>query len=281
MAEKGTFTVNAFADFSRTSRDTLIHYDKIGLLAPASRGANNYRYYTGGQLAVINVIRTLQELGMTLEEIKGLKDNMTPALVNEIFEQQNIKIEQKIEDWICAQKLLYALRKNINSVLNIDEDKISIQFMPAEAIILGDLNDYSYGRDNYDALLSFYQAISKKYPGLDMNYPVWGAFSEDSFKRGDRVWPERYYFYNPEGRDKKPAAFYAIGYARGGYGDSDELYRRILDYIDRNGFEICGDVYEEYPLNEVCINDSSNYLIRAMVTVREKRADESTDGNAG
>jgi len=270
LGDKKLFTVNEFALLSRTTRDTLIHYDKIGLLKPMARGENNYRRYSGGQLAVVNVIRTLQELGMSLEEIKGHKDNMTPALVNEILEQQNLKINQKIEEWIRAQKLLFSLRKTINSVLNVEEDQITIQFMPAEAIILGDLNDYSRGRNNFDALLSFYQAMHEKYPDLDLNYPVWGTLSESRIREGDRVWPDRFYFYNPEGHDKKAAALYAIGYTRCGYTQGGHLYKRMFEYIDDHGFEICGDAYEEYPLNEVCIIDNTNYLMRVMIAVRER-----------
>jgi len=277
VAFKGVFTVNEFAVFSRITRDTLIHYDKLGVLTPMSRGENNYRYYSGGQLAVVNVIRTLQALGMSLEKIKSLKDKMTPSFVNEVLEQQNEEIEQKLEEWIRAKKLLFTLRKTINSALDVDESKITIQFLPAEAIILGDLNDYSRGRKDYDALLSFYHDISAKYPDLDLNYPVWGFFSENRIKQGDWVWPDRYYFYNPEGRDKKPAALYAIGYTRGGYGQGGKLYGRIVDYIAKNGYEICGDSYEEYPLNEVCITNNTNYLIRVMIPVCKTKTGKSAN----
>jgi len=268
--DKGIFSISDFAKFSRTTRDTLLHYDRMGLLSPASRRANNYRYYSREQLAQINVIRTLQKLGMTLEEIKELKNNRNPVQVGEIFARQIGKIDQIIEMWVRAQKLLFTLDKSIRSALNIDEKTITVQFMPVEAIVLGDLNDYSRGRNDYDALLSFYQATSEKYPDLDLNYPVWGFFSEERIKQKDWVWPDRYYFYNPEGRDKRPAALYAIGYTRGDYGQSGELYNRIIDYIDNNGFEICGDTYEEYPLNEICVTDPHDYLIRVMITVREK-----------
>jgi len=271
MATKGLFTISEFMELSRTTRDTLIYYDKVGLLKPVKRGGdNNYRFYSAGQLAVINVIRTLQGLGMTLDEIKNKKDTMTPALVYEILEQQNAQIIKKIEGLVRAQKLLSAIRKMINSVSNIDEDSITIQYFPEESIVLGDINDYSRERDDYDALLSFYHAMQQKHPDLDLNYPVWGAFSENRLRKGDWKWPDRFYFSNPEGRDKKPAALYAVGYSRGGYGDSDGLFRRMIDYIDVNDFEICGDAFEEYPLNEICINDNSNYLIRLMVMVRAK-----------
>lgn len=271
MAGRRPFTVGNFAKFSRTTRDTLHHYDKIGLLSPMLRGENNYRYYSSGQLAIVNVIRTLQELGLSLTEIKVLKDNRTPENTDEVFMRQIERIDLKIDEWVRARKLLFTLRKSIHSALHAEEPSITIQYLPAEAIILGDLNDYSKGRNDYDALISFYKDISNKYPNLDMNYPVWACFSEDRIKQKDWKWPDRYYFYNPDGNDKRPAGLYAIGYTRGGYGQCGDFYNQITDYIDGNGFEICGDAFEEYPLNELCISDDTNYLIRVMIAVHEKK----------
>jgi len=219
---------------------------------------------------VVNVIRALQRLGMTLEEIKALKDRRTPKLTDAVLEQQIEKIDSKIDEWLLARKLLLTIRDMIHSVSEVDENVISIQYMPAEAIILGDLNDFSRKRELYDALLDFYQQTSKKYPQLDLNYPVWAVFSEEQVKKGVPSLPERFYFHNPEGQDKRPASLYAVGYSRGGYGQTEELYKKMRDYIDASGFEICGNTYEEYPLNEVCIAEDNNYLIRIMITVREK-----------
>ena len=271
MGNDGLFTINEFAKYSRTTRETLRHYDRIGLLTPISRGANNYRLYSNRQLSVVNVIRTFQELGMTLGEIKEISDDRCSVLVDELFERQIKMIDQKIEGWVHAQKLLFTLRKAIHSVSCIDEDNITVQYLPVEAIVLGDLNDYGQGRNHYDALLNFYESMHEKYPDMDLNYPVWGVFSEERVKKGDCVWPDRYYFYNPEGRDKRPAAHYAIGYTRGWYGQCGDLFERLIAYTDEHGFEICGDAFEEYPLNEVCAADSSNYLIRMMITVKKKQ----------
>jgi DNA-binding transcriptional MerR regulator len=270
MKHNSLFAVKDFAKFSRTTKDTLLYYDRIGLLSPEMRGENKYRYYSSRLLATINVIRTLQRLGMSLEEIKNLKDHRTPEFTVDLFARQIEKIDEKIEEWIRARKLLLTLSRTIHNVANIDEKAITIQFIPAEAIILGGLNDYSRGKNDYDALLSFYDDISEKYPELDLNYPVWGTYSGDRIRQGDWVWPDRYYFYNPEGHDRKPAALYATGYTRGGYGDSNELYKRLIKYIDDNGFEICGDAYEEYPLNEICVLEEKDYLMRIMITVKRR-----------
>lgn len=276
MDISGLFTISDFAKFSRTTRDTLLHYDRIGLMEPVLRGENGYRYYSSNMLPAVKVIRTLQKLGMSLEEIKKLKDTRTPRLTVESLEFQIEKIDSKIDDWIRARKLLYTLKNTISSVLSTDITEITIQYLPAEAIVMGDLNDFTRNRAGYAIELEFYQRINDKYPDMDLDYMVWGNFSEERIKNRDWSYPDRFYFNNPEGRDRRPAALYAIGYAIGGYGQGDELYNKMLDYIDKNGFEICGDAYEEYPLNEVCITDSDQYLMRVLITVKEKGAKSPT-----
>lgn len=271
MKNTTLWSIAKFAKFANISRHQLMHYDEIGLLSPASRGEENkYRYYHSTQIVFVNLIRTFQKLGMSLEEIKSIVDNRAPELVDELLMRQAKKVDAKIDEWVNAKKLLLTLQKSIHSGINVDENEILIRHLPAEAIILGDLNDYSRGRNDFDALPDFYYAMSKKYTGLDISYPAWGRFSERRIKQGDWKWPDRYYFYNPEGHDRRPAAFYAIGYKRGFYGQGDELYKRLIKYIDEQGFEICGDAYEEYPLNEVSVSNGDDYLMRVMITVQKK-----------
>lgn len=268
MRKRDIFSVADFAHFARTTRNTLIHYDKIGLLSPMVRGENGYRYYSGVQLATVNLIRTCQHLGMSLSDIKTLIDKRTPEVMARLLAEQIDHVDKHIEEWVAARKLLYTLNETINQALNVEEDKISVEFVPASAIVLGPLNDYSRGKDDYDALHDFYYHCQEKYPKMNLNYSVWGTFSEERIKQRDWKWPDRYYFNDPDGLDKKPAALYAIGYKRGGYGQSNSLYERLLDFISVNGFEICGPAYEEYPLNEICITDENNYLMRVMITVK-------------
>ena len=271
MKGQSVFSITDFAHFARTTRDTLLYYDKIGLLPPIARGENNYRFYSSSQLAVVNLIRTFQELGMPLAEIKKLASHRTPEMVSALLEDQINRIDEHIEEWVRARKLLFTLKDIIHGALDVDENAVRIEFLPAQPIVLGQQNDYSRGKNDYDALLDFYHDCSKKYPNLDLNYPAWGMFSQEQITSRNWVWPDRYYFSNPEGLDKKPAALYAIGYNRGGYGQSARLYERMIDYIDANGFEICGPTYEEYPLNEISVAEDNNYLMRAMITVQKKQ----------
>jgi DNA-binding transcriptional MerR regulator len=60
--------IQEVARLAGVSGRTLRHYDRIGLL-PASRSANGYRVYDGDQLARLQRILLLRQLGVGLDEI--------------------------------------------------------------------------------------------------------------------------------------------------------------------------------------------------------------------
>jgi DNA-binding transcriptional MerR regulator len=263
-------SIRDFAKFSRVTKAALLHYDKVGLLRPVSRGQDNkYRYYSTRQLSTLNVIRTLQEFGLTLSEIKTLIKNRTPADTSTLFMELMGEVDKKIIRWHRAKQLIFTFLRAMMSVADVDKDVISIQNMPATSITLGPMNDYRNGNDDFDALCIFYNSLHDR--NIDLNYPVWGFFAQERIRQRDWKWPDRYYFFNPEGTDTRPAGQYAVGYGYGSYGqNTSSIYERLLAYIDENGFEICGDSYEEYPLNEISVADDNALLIRILIRVRKK-----------
>jgi DNA-binding transcriptional MerR regulator len=49
---------------------TLRYYEQLGLFVPTNVNTKGYRYYNDDTLAVINRIRDLQRVGLSLDEIK-------------------------------------------------------------------------------------------------------------------------------------------------------------------------------------------------------------------
>ncbi|HUA41203.1 MAG TPA: MerR family transcriptional regulator [Streptosporangiaceae bacterium] len=69
------FTIGDFARHGRVSVRMLRHYDATGLLHPARVDpASGYRYYEAGQLARLNRIIALKELGFSLEQVRAMLD---------------------------------------------------------------------------------------------------------------------------------------------------------------------------------------------------------------
>ena len=69
-------TIGEFSSLSRLSVRMLRHYDAIGLLRPARVDASTgYRSYTAGQLALLNRIVALKELGLTLAQVQQMVES--------------------------------------------------------------------------------------------------------------------------------------------------------------------------------------------------------------
>ena len=69
------YTVSEMARLSGVSVRALHYYDDLGLLKPASLGANGYRYYGREELLRLQQILFHRELGLALERIKALLDD--------------------------------------------------------------------------------------------------------------------------------------------------------------------------------------------------------------
>ncbi|MEU5220833.1 MerR family transcriptional regulator [Streptomyces sp. NPDC020807] len=74
------FIIGDFARHGRVSVRMLRHYDAIGLLRPARVDPHTgYRYYAADQLARLNRVIALKDLGFTLEQVGEMLDERVDA----------------------------------------------------------------------------------------------------------------------------------------------------------------------------------------------------------
>ncbi|MFW6312775.1 MAG: MerR family transcriptional regulator [Spirochaetota bacterium] len=67
------YSIGEFSKINRITPKTLRHYDRIGLLKPATTDEwTGYRYYAGAQLPAIRRILALRSLGFSLEDIRRI-----------------------------------------------------------------------------------------------------------------------------------------------------------------------------------------------------------------
>ncbi|MFI1200961.1 MerR family transcriptional regulator [Streptomyces sp. BHT-5-2] len=74
------FTIGDFARHGRVSARMLRHYDAIGLLRPARTDpVTGYRFYAAAQLARLNRIIALKDLGFGLRQVAAILDEQVDA----------------------------------------------------------------------------------------------------------------------------------------------------------------------------------------------------------
>ena len=101
----GLMKIGDFARTAETNLRTLRYYEELELLKPSMRSAGGFRYYRTVDLHRVRTIQSLQENGLSLEEIGKIlarrKENETRkalmARVSHSLEQQADLIAERLE----------------------------------------------------------------------------------------------------------------------------------------------------------------------------------------
>jgi DNA-binding transcriptional MerR regulator len=93
------FSIGEFARHGRVSVRMLRHYDAIGLLRPASVDPpTSYRFYDASQLAELNRIIALKDLGFTLQQVQAILDEqVSPSELRGMLKLRRAEIHAQIE----------------------------------------------------------------------------------------------------------------------------------------------------------------------------------------
>ena len=81
-------TIGKLARRLGLGRSTLMHYERLGLLAPSERTERGYRLYSEEDLRRLERIRTLREAGLPLHTIRDLLDRPDPEGLDRTLEEQ-------------------------------------------------------------------------------------------------------------------------------------------------------------------------------------------------
>lgn len=98
---------------SGLSRDTIRYYERIGLLPPAPRSSNGYRAYEPHTLIVLGFIRSAQQIGFSLEQVRAALPHLRhpPQRCEELLDALRAKRENILEQIASEQARLRQVDK--------------------------------------------------------------------------------------------------------------------------------------------------------------------------
>ena len=93
------FSIGEFARHGRVSVRMLRHYDAIGLIRPACVDpATGYRFYQASQLAELNRVIALKDLGFSLQQVQAiLAEKVSAAELRGMLKLRRAEIHARIE----------------------------------------------------------------------------------------------------------------------------------------------------------------------------------------
>lgn len=129
MNQERYIKTGEFAKLVGVTKHTLFYYDKIGLFSPEIKLENGYRFYSFDQLDVFDVIQTLRELDVSLEEIKGYMNQRSPKRLLKLFRKEQSIIRKqmqqlkKMEEWIVKKsEIIEKTMQTDTEVIRIEEE---------------------------------------------------------------------------------------------------------------------------------------------------------------
>ncbi len=281
---KDLLTTGEFAKLFGVKKQTLFHYDEVGIFKPDRIGENGYRYYGHTQLESFSIILMLRNLGVPISDIKEQIDKRSPAALIELLEEKEAEIEEKID-------VLKWSRTYIKKKIEITREGMAA--VPGE-IIISELPDEFLVKTEYcgeQDERAINEAIGEHYTycrslGMRSRYPSGAMIPRSSVKRAGGLTEESLFEYEYsslytivskaelEAAPKDAAAldyggrFLSI-YDDRGYEMIGNCCNRLLEYAREHGLTLGEYFYEDVILDDLSTEGYRNYLVKVSIQISD------------
>ncbi|WP_434166570.1 MerR family transcriptional regulator [Bacillus thuringiensis] len=244
------FTIGEMAKMHNIAESTLRYYDEKGIFHPSIVDPQtNYRYYTIDQFSLLDMIKFLRQLNIPLKEIKQYIDERNPSYALSLLEkQQEMMLKKQKEIEYALAKMEHRIHL-IKKATKAETDRILIKKIPKRKITA-----IAVAPNTTDDMFDYYiHSLQKKMKQMDDSLFSGDigvtisqkAFMQKEFQAYSSVFILLDYMpYQVHSSDSIKAGIFACAYHHGSYEETGETYKKLMEYIDQEGYEIIGDSIE-------------------------------------
>lgn len=266
---ENSYTVSEFAEALGTTKDTLLHYDRIGLFRPAYVAENGYRYYAPKQIWLFTQIQNLKKMDIGLRDIGEYMNTRTPDSYVDLLHRQIEEARSEIDR-------LYDMIDSMALSLSYAEDALSGQvgFRTAHLDEVWGIRtrtvEEAFGRD----FLRFWKRMGQQYGAFSNT--LTGAVRMEEILAGIENGDQCDYLYlqlnperHPDAEIVRPKGDYLIGYHFGPDIALLETYGKMVAWAQEKGFRFGEYAYEEYLISQIAVADNRQNVTRILIQVSD------------
>ncbi len=263
---KEYFTTGEFARLCNVKKQTLFHYDAIGILTPELVGENGYRYYSYNQLEVFDTISMLKEMDMPLADIKRYLDHRSPLGFIGLLEKQRLEVDEKIKELQWLKRFIDTRIQLTREGLSVPVGEIFLETRQEEYLLTTEYMGADEDKDiaaavtehlNYCHSLDIYSAYSIGgmipveciVPGQSYSYSHFYTKLDHDYPQMDAI-------------VARPAGDFAVCCDNEGYGNVETICARLLQYAQEHGRRHGVHIYEDLLLDEMSVKGYDNYTVK-------------------
>lgn len=272
MSDKNYLSTGELANMLGVSKQTVIYYDKVGLISPARRDDKDYRYYTLEQADELDSIITFRNLGVSIDVLKDYLSERNVQSCIEMLKKQKLNVAAEIEKLDRIQKKIDARAALLEKVVGVkDFERIEFSNQIQEYYMI----ENCMQSDEKSYMQSFIDICNhSKKLHIDFENPICNIIKKEDLLEGNykkvsffgiKI-PESFRDY-PVQWQEKPQGIYASTYHRGHYEKMYLAYERLLECIKREGYIVCGNAYEMDLFSTLTSSDKDEYMKHISIQV--------------
>ena len=238
--------IGEFSRLSLTTVKALRFYEKEGLLIPASVDEwTGYRFYETAQLETAAKIKSYRQLGLSIEEIRSI---FSGEDVSRILSEKAERLKKlKADTELQLSVIEFILEENVMKY------QVTVKKIP-EMIVYSSETVLAKYADAMQWIPSVGQECLKLNPNLKCAEPPYefceyldGEYKETDIRIRHNEAVTTFGKENEHIRFQMlPAAKVLSIYHKGAYDNIGEAYAYIMEYAEKNGYEVAGLARESY-----------------------------------
>ena len=266
--------IGEFSKLSRVSIRMLRHYDDIGLLKPAEIDQfTGYRYYSPEQLPVVGRITAFKDMGFSLADIvKMLEIYENRDELDDYLMKRQLELQEISETTQLQMRLLDTARERLRKEQNMSYN-VSIKTIPERYAATVHMTIPHYEDEGM-----VWQILGEETAPLNMVPAdpclVAAEYLDDEYKEENVeliAWKTVKGKY-PDTEHVKfktlPPVKVASCMVKGGYEQMPEVYGAVISWVNDNGYECAGSMFNIYHVSPHETQNPDEYVTEVCYAVK-------------
>ncbi|ANF97719.1 MerR family transcriptional regulator [Paenibacillus bovis] len=268
---KNNYKISEISRLYHIGIDSLRYYEKLGILKPR-RDTNGYRLYSLQDMYRLNIIRDLRQLNFSMQQIKEYLDHQSIDHTLELLHREQSLIQEQISQLQDKNHLLQARIEVLSAAARIHTGIFKIKKIPVRPCL--QLSTRITRDEEMDfAIRKLHSRHEDRIRDFGNQLYAASVLVEELTKDQPVVFESVFFILEPNEFDYDfvlPAGDYLSVCYRGGYHQSAERIREILDYAEQAGLDILGSPFEIYEVDNRDSMREEEYVTEIQLRVAQK-----------
>lgn len=274
------YSIGQASNKADVSTRTLRHYETIGLIKPDLVKENGYRYYTEDTILLISIIKYLQFMDFSLDEIRDFIFNADYDDVSRSFNDlikrtsNDIKrLEERltiIKDWnelISEASSAFLIGNNTPSIKYIKKSElisypIDFSFYYEDTVLDLDFANFVKSKDNKitGPVMFYFDSYIKRLKYEKEHRSIKGLYIQKAVKP---ILDKKITFTIKDG-------FYGSIYHFGKYENLSKSYEKLRTWAKKYRYKLSDEVIERFVVDSWTFRDEKKYVTEILIPIEMK-----------